>query len=269
MLGKPIPWHRKKRWIPKYRRTLPLRLIAGFCSKYLDYYENINYDCLTNGERRILEALSPLPLSCVFDVGANVGKWALMAAGFFPQAAVHCFEVVEETRELLKKNTADQPRVVVNDFGLSDRTGPVEVWMPPEAANRASLIHRPQEPDRVRTLGRVVRGDEYLVENRIGRIDLLKIDTEGADHLVLGGLSQALAAGRVDVIQFEYGRANLTSRFLLRDFYELLRDHGYVVGKIYPGYTDFREFKVSHEDFRGPNFLAVRNDRPDLISLTA
>ena len=40
-----------------------------------------------------------------------------------------------------------------------------------------------------------------------------------------------------------------------------------VVGKIFPSYVDFREYELKDEDFQGPNYLAVRAARADLIAL--
>jgi hypothetical protein len=39
------------------------------------------------------------------------------------------------------------------------------------------------------------------------------------------------------------------------------------VGKVYPTYVDFRSYRLTDEDFRGPNYLAVRRERNDLIGL--
>ena len=75
---------------------------------------------------------------------------------------------------------------------------------------------------------------------------------------------RALAEGRIGVIQFEYGQANIVTRFLLRDFHLLLESHGYSVGKLYPARVDFRSYRFEHEDFIGPNFVAVRA-APDSI----
>jgi len=88
---------------------------------------------------------------------------------------------------------------------------------------------------------------------------------EGAERLVLKGFSEALDAGRIDVIQFEYGKVAILTHFLLKDFYELFEDKGYAVGKIFPDHVDFRPYKLEDEDFLGPNYLAVRRERADII----
>lgn len=113
----------------------------------------------------------------------------------------------------------------------------------------------------------MVRGDDYCAEHSIDHIDLLKIDAEGTDHLVLKGFERLLEARAVEAVQFEYGRANILNHFLLADFYQFLGAAGMVVGKLYPNYVDFRRYDEVHEDFIGPNYVAVRDDRPDLVKL--
>jgi hypothetical protein len=103
-----------------------------------------------------------------------------------------------------------------------------------------------------------MRGDEFLMREGVGEVDFLKLDVEGAEHLVLKGLADHLRQRSIRLIQFEYGRVNILTHFLLRDFYQLLAGYGYVTGKIYPNYVDFREYSLSDEDFMGPNYLACR-----------
>jgi hypothetical protein len=76
-----------------------------------------------------------------------------------------------------------------------------------------------------------------------------------------------LEEGRIATLQFEYGMANIYSRFLLRDFYTLLEARGFTIGKLYPGGIRFAPYHPESEDFRGPNFVAVRQDKPELVKL--
>ena len=39
----------------------------------------------------------------------------------------------------------------------------------------------------------------------------------------------------------------------------------YAVGKLYPDFVDFRDYRLEDEDFLGPNFVACRKARSDLI----
>ena len=113
-------------------------------------------------------------------------------------------------------------------------------------------------------------GDRYCEERGIETIDLLKIDVEGFEDRVLRGFSRMLGAGKVTAVQFEYGLANINTRFLLKDFHELLEGMGFVVGKVFPKYVDFRPYEIAtDEDFKGPNFLAVHSRHATLIDVLA
>jgi hypothetical protein len=115
----------------------------------------------------------------------------------------------------------------------------------------------------------VTTGDEYCAGRGIAHIDFLKLDVEGLELPALRGFEGMLADGRIDVIQFEYGFINLLPKFLLKDLHEFLNARGYAAGKVFPNYVDFREYRLTDEDFMGPNYLAVRRDRSDLIALLA
>ncbi len=71
---------------------------------------------------------------------------------------------------------------------------------------------------------------------------------------------------KIAVIQFEYGKINIISHALLRDFYVLLKSYGYEVGKIYPKSVDFSDYNLDKEDFIGPNFIAVLKEKLQLIT---
>ena len=111
-----------------------------------------------------------------------------------------------------------------------------------------------------------MRGDDFSESAEIVHIDLLKIDTEGADHLVLAGFEGMLASHNIDVVQFEYGTWALETKFLLRDFYLLFASCGYVVGRLFPRGVHFGPYDVCDEDFRGLNFVAVREALADVIA---
>jgi len=113
-----------------------------------------------------------------------------------------------------------------------------------------------------------MRGDEFLAREGIREADFLKLDVEGAEHLALQGLEEVLRGRRVRFVQFEYGRVNILTRFLLKDFHELFGGYGYVVGKIFPDHVDIRGYELGDEDFLGPNYLACRAGDPAVARLT-
>ncbi len=240
--------------------------LALFCQQFLQAYKNWNYNLETNGERWLLKRLAAFKPSIVFDVGANVGDWLLAARSECSAAQIHAFEIVQSTSEELLKRIAGQMGIVVNRFGLSDQEGTITMRAFEASSQLATHTAYPHGKYR-EVVCPVRRADDYLTEHQIGRIDLLKLDVEGAEGQVLRGFAKALDAGHIDVIQFEYGKVAILTHFLLKDAYDLLEAKGYTIGKLYPDHVDFRPYKLEDEDFLGPNYIAVRSARPDLIEI--
>jgi FkbM family methyltransferase len=246
---------------PTSRNMLGLSL---FCDRFLKAYKNLNYDMRSNGEEWLLRKLAAFRPGVVFDVGANTGDWSVLARATMPDSQVHAFEIVESTFMALAERMAGAPGVVLNQCGLSDHSGSVTMHVFDVSAKFSSHVAYPHGPHReVRCP--VKRGDEYAREKGIERIDLLKIDVEGAEHLVLSGFGTLLDAGDISVIQFEYGKVNIITHFLLRDFYQLLGARGYVIGKLFPDHVDFRNYALEDEDFLGPNYVAVHTAQAGVI----
>lgn len=236
-------------------------------------YENVDYDLGTNGERRLLETLSKEALlhdpPTLIDVGANRGEWTLAAAHLFPKAVLHSFEIVPDTFHTLRDATKGIASVHCHNVGLSHTAGELEMHVPEHNLTVATAVGGFTERFHgLRTnciKASVITGDEFCASADVRQIDFLKIDVEGYEDKVLAGFQRTLGEGRIKTIQFEYGKVNIETHFLLRDFYYLLQPLGYRIGKIYPNYVDFREYRHEHEDFLGPNYLAVHETCPRTI----
>ena len=243
------------------------RALSGFARGarfYLDAYENWSYDIDRNGERRVLECLSAEGPKCIFDAGANVGKWTSIARQLCPDAQIHSFEVVEQTAGELRSRFAGEPHVTVVSTGLGKDQGEIAVKHYPESSEISGAI---REYERAFELvsSPVQRGDAYCAEAGIDHIDLLKIDVEGMEYEVLQGFDQMLSNGAIGAVQFEYGPECILTRRLLRDYYTFFSERNFEVGKIYPRGVEFRPYRFRDEDFRGPNYLAVHADKLELI----
>jgi FkbM family methyltransferase len=240
------------------RQNRLLRTTADLCRQYLKWFGNASYKPARNGERWILSALRNEDIRTVIDVGANVGAWSLTVAELLPEAIIYALEVIPETASALEARVGQQERVKCFNLGLAAHTGTLPLRYHPAASTHATFTDYPHRWSGEQIECAVMRGDDFLVRESIRGVDFLKLDVEGAEHLVLQGLESALRDQRVRFLQFEYGRVNILTHFLLRDFYQLFTSYGYVVGKIYPDYVEFRDYDLSDEDFLGPNYLACR-----------
>lgn len=256
--------------LARNRRNRVVRRLMAWLTELHRGYENLSYDFYSNGESRVLRLLSAdSGVKTVFDVGANTGEWSTMAIRIFPDAQVHAFEIVPHTADCYRDNTSGLRQICFNSIGLSDREGSEQVFFREGLSPIATCV-----PNFVESFHRVetvtipvltTTGDLYCSARNIGQIDFLKIDVEGYEHKVLNGFLGMLSRQAIRAIQFEYGYVNVASRFLLKDFYDLLTSLGMVIGKIYPNYVDFRPYKHVHEDFLGPNYLAILGTEKELI----
>jgi FkbM family methyltransferase len=257
------------RFVSRHRRDRSIRSLAALCERYLSWYENANYDLHTNGESFVLDILGNARPRVIFDVGANIGDWTLEASRRCPGAQIHAFEVAPPTFERLTANVAALTNVRCCMAGLSDAEGPIRMRYYGTLPSLTTATAYPHSLPYSEIEGTVTTGDAYVASNRIEHIDLLKIDVEGMEQQVLKGFEATLARKAIDLVQFEYGRVSIVNGFLLRDFHEFFRTRGYLVGKIFPTYVEFRDYALADEDFIGPNYLACREGRPDLAKALA
>lgn len=251
----------------------PSTVLVKILQGAIDSLRGYSYDFNKNGERELLEKLSGEGFREVFDVGCNVGEWSLTAVKYFAQARIHCFELSASTFRTLSANLKG-PNFVLNNMGMGDRDAQVQYKDYGEDSKVNTLLVDATYHDRkleslIKT-ATIRAGDSYCAEKGIEQIDFLKIDVEGADHLVLDGFAAMLRRQAIRVVQFEYGYTHGDAKFLMRDFYKLFEQHGYIVGRVQKGGIAFDEWTYKHNDFRsGPNYVAIRKDDAHLRSVLA
>lgn len=164
------------------------------------------------------------------------------------------------------KNNAPN-KAVLNPFGLSDKTE----WLQYLYSADNDRLTTPclelarENPEIVNLL--MVDGESYCRTRNIESIDLLKIDTEGHEFKVVKGFENMIAEGRVGIIQFEYGYANVLTKDLLIDFYRMLIPLGYTLGLQTPKGVYFKDYILTDENFQGPNYVAVSPLKPEYVAL--
>ncbi len=172
--------------------------------------------------RRMLKQLRRMgvPVSTVFDVGANIGEIALYFARQLPEARVFAFEPAPENLLAFEANLALQPAPLPNltliREAVSDRRGEIEITTGGMALNsvlvEANLerIGR-QGPIAVRRVPTDTL-DGFCRRLEVDEIDFLKVDIEGAEPL----LAAAIAAleGRIRAACVEVSRYNTLPAYL-------------------------------------------------------
>lgn len=113
----------------------------------------------------------------------------------FPGSTIHCFELSRATYQTLSRNLIDVS-FVLNNVGLGDQCGAINYkdYGTNSVVNtillNADFHDKDIQPQLVQ--GSISTGAVYCAEKKIEHIDFLKIDVEGAEHLVLKGFSELL-----------------------------------------------------------------------------
>ena len=242
------------------------KALAGFGRSLNRLYENRNHDIESNGELVVLEKISKFSPSVIIDGGANVGDYSLVVNKIIPNCKIFAFEPVENTYQILLHNKKGIEKIVPVNKGLYKENGlsEINVFESNEHSSLYDIQGLNSRSNRKTTID-LVRGDDFIEENSIDSIDFLKLDIEGAEYDALLGFERSLIAGKIKAIQFEYGYINISTKRLLIDYYAFFEAKGYVVGKIFPKIVEFRRYLIKHEDFIGPNFIAVKKTEIELI----
>jgi FkbM family methyltransferase len=140
------------------------------------------------------------------DVGANEGYFSILAAE--RGAEVLAVEPQPACAELIRRNATINnlvSRVRVENVALSDSEVPVRLWTRPSTNTGAASIHRHWRIGRASIEVPAMTLDRLLNERCAdSKIDLAKIDTEGAELSILRGASTALARQTLQRIQIDF-----------------------------------------------------------------
>jgi FkbM family methyltransferase len=167
----------------------------------------------------------------VLDVGANSGQSALTYVAEFPKAEIYCFEPVTDTYQQLVSATHRHPRIHTYKVGMGRESGEAVINVSPFSTASSITLHRPG--DRAESI-KVETVAGFAEKNKIGRIDFLKVDTEGHDLEVLSGAESLLREQRIHFVQSECEPVLRTRNFVdFTSLAEFMAGFGYQLFGIY------------------------------------
>ncbi len=137
----------------------------------------------------------------IFDIGANCGATSVYFAHHYPDATIHAFEPGSEQRHFLERNASTRPTINVHPIGLHDTDGDAELYMGDGDTGMSSVLRRSVNLDESETV-QLRHGGRWAAEHGIDRIDILKVDVEGAEIPVLESFADYLPD--VQVLYLEY-----------------------------------------------------------------
>ena len=135
----------------------------------------------------------------IVDIGANVGITALWLNRKFPNARIYCFEPMQDNFAILQKNITGIANIQAFNFGLGNTNAELDVFSNVDTNNRGGFSIYQIENDRdnlgtkTTSAGKIEirKAGEALAALGIQKIDLLKIDTEGAEYDILTSIPES------------------------------------------------------------------------------
>jgi FkbM family methyltransferase len=139
--------------------------------------------------------------SCVFDVGAKVGVTAMCMAGAMSSGTVYAFEAAESSCFVIDRNirlNGLEDRIVAVNTTVGAASGDLCTYHWNPITGFSGVVMAPPEgATPIRKL--MVSLDDFTQQCGL-RPDLVKIDVEGAELAVLGGMQGILRDVRPDVV---------------------------------------------------------------------
>lgn len=212
-----------------------------------------------NGEYRIIEQLIK-DHWLIVDVGASRGDWTSMILdkGRIGQKFILIEPALSAYHHLNEKFQHFRNIELVN-MGMGAFTGTMDFYEYSNAHEGSTfvpslILERPV----IRKVN-ITTIDNYCEENKIEKIDYLKIDCEGFDFGIILGASNMIEHNAISYIQFEYNKAWQMAGATLTACYRFFEKNGYKVYAITSNGLIEWDVLGAGEFFHYANFIAVSN----------
>lgn len=168
--------------------------------------------------------------SIFFDIGANIGIYSLLASKHIRNGGkVYSFEPSDWAYERLMENLKlnDSKNVEVLKLAATNSSGLKRFYVCEDDAYNSLNSFPMKDVQKVIEINSI-RIDEYCSNHNVKKIDILKVDAEGADYLVLKGAENILRSDTPPIIICEFNRNILKGMAFSQDeFVGFMRELSY------------------------------------------
>jgi FkbM family methyltransferase len=219
------------------------------------------YGTFEISETRLVQSLLR-PGMTFIDVGANIGYYTLIAARLVGETGlVHCFEPNDPMRLKLEANIRRNGfgNVVVHAEAVARETGEVEFYASTWDANQGTSSILPGSGRGAMQKVRSVSLDDFVASLAGRRVDLVKMDIEGAELIAIEGGRRVLGATDAPPLIFEAADLAPVAGALRALGYEIRRLH-YTLENGLELPDAEAPLRSLFEDYEAPNYFAAKNE---------
>jgi len=201
----------------------------------------------------------------IFDIGGNVGWYAIHVAKARPASIIYAFEPVPWTFNEMQKNISLNSinNIQNHNFGFSDKTGEFEFFFDPAISGNASLVNVAEKKDIQVFKCKVNTLDDYTKDKKL-KIDFIKCDVEGAELLVFKGGEATIRENKpiifAEMLRKWSAKFNYHPNAII-DFFKTLDYSPYVING-----EKLQKFGLVDDDTVETNYFFLHNTRhADLV----
>lgn len=177
----------------------------------------------------------------VFDIGANVGYFSLLASKNISQknGKIYSFEPITHTFNRAKYNIElnKWKNIILSKIAISNKIGTIEINVGNEENWGMSSINYHEYLSESSEIVNTQTLDRFIYEQNISKLDIVKIDVEGCELLVLEGMRDTIRKYRptilIEVLDVNLNKASATKE----DIFNFLWNEEYTAYKIIDGKT--------------------------------
>ncbi len=178
--------------------------------------------------------------SVFLDVGANQGEFTVFAASIARHGRVYAYEPIASTRSRLHRNVSINgiSNVSILDYALGDENEDhVEIYSSHQAFSNGSrnsgLCTLYRQGDRTECVEHIhVRRLDDVFDFSSPRVDLIKIDVEGAELAALKGMTKVISKYRPRIIFEANEGTSRAAGYEVKDLVSWIESHEYLVQEI-------------------------------------
>jgi FkbM family methyltransferase len=169
----------------------------------------------------------------IYDIGASNGVWSDTMALVLPDSEYHLFEPLAEVIDFYGKDLAERcqrhPRFHLHPIALGDSAGTAEFFVTHDGFG-SSMLDRGDIPEVKQRVGiRRAKLDDYIAEHCLPRPNVIKIDSQGAERMILDGASAALEQADIILLETWFERGYGPHTPLLGEMIEYLAQRAFVL----------------------------------------
>jgi FkbM family methyltransferase len=201
------------------------------------------------------------PQMVFFDIGANIGWHSINIAKYDETLRVYAFEPIDSTFQALKENIVLNNLTHVNlcNLGFSNKNEHLTFYFDPNVSAFTSSRNNLKNSGAQKIISKVVRLDDFFIENNLERLDFIKCDVEGAELLVFQGALESIKRHKPIILAEMVRVWTINFNYHPNDIIEYLHNLGYCCFSIEN--NRLTKFPFMSEDEAATNFIFLHSEQ--------